>query len=861
MGEVYRARDTKLGRDVALKILPELFAADPDRLARFKREAQVLASLNHPHIAAIYEFEDAAGVHALVLELVEGPTLADRIAEGPIPLDEALPIARQIAEALETAHEHGIIHRDLKPANIKLRPDGTVKVLDFGLAKALDPTAVASGFSRKDLSMSPTITSPAMRTGAGMILGTAAYMSPEQARGRAVDKRTDIWAFGCVLYEMLTGRRPFDGDDVTEVLARIIEREPDLAALPASTPPSIWRLLRRCLEKDRTRRLPDIGVARIEIDDALAAPGPELPTIPAARGSSANERLLWAAAVLIAIAATAAMAWYVRPAAEGPAETRLQIVTPPPEISDRVGFSSFALSPDGRYIVYQSLGEREAHLWLRPLDGDDARALPGTERAQLPFWSPDSQSIGFFADGKLRTMGITDSSPQAIADASQAPGGTWGEDGTILFAASPTAPLSRVPARGGPAVDVTTLEAPAHVSHRFPRFLPDGRRFVFFVVARTEAQGLYAGSLDSKEIRRVLPSETAAVFVPPDVLLIGQQRALMAQRIDPGTLEPVGDARRVADRLLEEKNYLAEIPVSASWAGSIAYRRGEAEREIVWFDRGGVQVTRVGPPDRSQPLNIGLSPDGRTAAMDRYVDGSSDIWLMDMTRGFLRRITSHDSADNWPVWSPDGSRLAFASRRNGPLDIFGAPVSGNGREEALLESSENKYPTDWSADGKYLLYVVQTGRGLDVWALPMTGTDRQPFPVLETRFNEQGARLSPDGRWIAYHSDETGSDEIYVRAFRASGSALRVSPNGGTFPAWRADGRELFYLGGDNRMMAALVSTAASGSAVDVATPVALFSIRPGSAFTVTRDGQRFLVSRRTETSAEIPITVLQNWR
>jgi Tol biopolymer transport system component len=852
MGEVYRARDTKLGREVALKILPEAFALDPDRLARFKHEAQVLASLNHTNIAAIHGFEDSpstgsgqAGVHALVLELVEGPTLADRIAQGAMPLDEALPIARQIAEALEAAHEHGIIHRDLKPANVKLRPDGTVKVLDFGLAKTLERGAATSS-----MSMSPTLTSPAA-TGIGMILGTAAYMSPEQARGKIVDKRSDIWSFGCVLYEMLTGRRPFEGEDVTEVLARVLEREPNLTALPPEVPAAIGRLLRRCLEKDRKRRLPDIGVARLEIDEALTAPaGGATPAVPRP-AAARRERLLWAAAVLVA-ASAAGVGVFLRPSPVDAPEMRLQIVTPPGSPP-----SNFAISPDGQHVVYGGPGR----LWLRSLASEEARPLEGSTGGALPFWSPDSQSIAFFQAQQLKRIAIVGGTPQILTAAGSDWGGTWSAEGVILFAPAGTSPLFRIPATGGTPIEATRLTSPQQAGHRFPSFLPDGRRFLFFVTGTPAVQGVYLGSLDSTDATRVLESETAAVFTPPDYILFGRQDALFAQRVDPDSLERVGDPFLIAEDLMAHPNSAAGIALSSSLAGPVAYRASAetTRRQWTWFDRSGKQTGVVGEPGTALSNSVRLSPDGRTVATSRRINGNIDIWLSEIARGVADRFTSNPAADVRVVWSPDGARIAFDSARRGigRYDLYVADVANPGSETVLLESPENKNIWDWSPDGRFILYSLINGATRDLWALPLDG-DRKPFPVTQTVFEESAGRFSPDGRWIAYTSNESGSTQVYVRPFPGPGRAVRISTSGGGAPHWRADGREIFYFDG-NQLMAAPVAAQPTG--LDVSAPVMLFAAPAGRrAYDVSRDG-RFLIDVSLDGAPNPPITILLNWK
>jgi len=648
MGEVYRARDTKLHREVALKVLPDAFALDLDRIARFQREAQVLASLNHPNIAAIHGLEESSGAHALILELVEGPTLADRLVHGPIPLDEALPIARQIADALEAAHEHGVIHRDLKPANIKLRPDGTVKVLDFGLAKLTSPAE--AGHYTHDAS--PTITTPAM-TGVGVILGTAAYMSPEQAKGRTADKRSDIWAFGCVLYEMLTGTRAFAGEDVSDTLAFVLTKEPDWRALPETTPHPIARLLRRALHKDRKRRLSDIADARLEIDDA----DKEGPLTAANRShgtTSMRERLSWAIALVLALA-VGGLAFQVAtsPTGESAPELRVDIVTPAgPDPS------SFALSPDGRWLVYVGQSDGSSKLWLRSLTELTARVLPGTDGALQPFWSPDNRSIGFFANGKLKRIDIASGMPRTLADAAPGFGGAWSDDGLIVFASTSTTPLFRISANGGEPTPVTKLDPPRQANHLYPVFLPGSRDFLFYARGNAEGEGIYLGSLDSSATTRLIAADRPpAAYISPGWLLYMQQGALMAQRLNLNARRLEGNSIAVTDSVVRSaavSGAYAPAAFTASLAGMIAYQAGgEVQTQLTWFNRSGQQIATLGAPDDMDLSNPELSPDDQQVAFRRTIEGNPDVFVLIGAR--MIRRTFGSELDQYAVWSPDGS--------------------------------------------------------------------------------------------------------------------------------------------------------------------------------------------------------------
>jgi Tol biopolymer transport system component len=841
MGEVYRARDTRLKRDVAIKVLPDTFAHDADRLARLQREAELLATLNHPNIAGIYGFEESNGMRALVLELVEGPTLADRIARGAIPLDEALLVARQIADALEAAHEQSIIHRDLKPANIKLRPDGVVKVLDFGLAKLVEAPAASSA---SGLSQSPTITTPAMMTGVGMILGTAAYMSPEQAKGRPADKRSDVWAFGCVLYEMLAGRRAFEGEDVSDTLAQVLKSEPQWMALPSAAQPALRRLLRRCLTKDRKQRLSELGTARMEIDDALH---PSSDTIDVGGRTAANrgrERLAWTAAGVLLLATLALGAVvYMRRVSTGLApELRVAITTPADSDVYR-----FALSPDGEKLVYAQAGA----LWLRSLASEIPQRL--TEGGDFPFWSPDSQSIGFFHGGQLRRFDLSSGLLQMLAKAPIGIGGTWSADGTILYVPSHSSPAWRISAGGGGAQP--SKLATGQVGHRFPRFLPDGRHFLYLAMGTVDVRGIYVGSLDSPETHRLFASETQAIFAPPDSILYQRQGALLAQRIDLRTFKLVGDAVPVAPRVAVIAGNYNAIAVTASATGRLAYRPSDGFHQLVWLDRKGQRLASLGDPDDLRPYNARLSPDGRALAVDRTTEGDVDVWVVDTERGTRRRLTHDPVREAAAAWSPDGHRIAFASERSGVFAIHEMSVDGSGGETVLSSSSEPRLPRDWSSDGRFLLFLQQSPDGGDNdWVLPLAG-DRRPMPIAETTVRAAQSRFSPDSRWIAYQSSETGRSEVYIRPFPGSGAALQVSTKGGSVPRWQRDDHALVYL---DRNQVMSVPFALGSDVPTAGEPIVLFQLGARRLLDISPDGQRFLILEGT--APPTPITLILNW-
>ena len=859
MGKVWRAHHTALKRDDALKVLPDAFASDPDRLARFRREAQVLASLNHPNIAHVHGLEQSDGVQALVMELVEGPTLADRLAHGPIPVDEALPIAKQIAEALEAAHEQGIVHRDLKPANIKLRPDGTVKVLDFGLAKALEPASSAN----VNATASPTITSPAMMTGVGVLLGTAAYMSPEQARGKPVDKRSDIWTFGCVLYEMLTGKQAFTGDTITDILGSIVKIDPDWNALPADTPSSIRSVLRRCLQKDRAERLRDAGDVRIAIVDAHSAStqtdGAPLPSISRRR----QPVVLLSALAIVSLIAVGVVPWAFRPVPSAP-EMRLEITTPPTTDS-----ASLAISPDGQKIVFVATSEGQSKLWLRPLDSTSGRPLSGTDGASFPFWSPDSQSVGFFADAKLKRVDVDRGSVQILADAPSGRGGAWNRDGTIIFTPYPgNSALFRIPATGGTPSALTRREATKETSHRFPQFLPDGHHFLYYVQGTPESHGIYVGDLDGSQARRLIDVDSAPVYAASGQLLFVRQGTLIAQAFDAARLELQGSPFSVVDRIASASTAQGSVAVSASLAGPVVYRTASAggRRQFVWFDRSGKEVGKAGDPVAAEELSI--SPDGRRVALPQLINNNIDIWLLDLGRGVFSRFTFDAAIDVSATWSPDGRRIAWRSNPKGVYDIYGKPAIGPGSEELLLASALDKNPTDWSPDGRFLLYDnTDPKTGYDIWAVPVVG-DRKPFPVVQTALDERDAQFSPNGEWIAYESNESGRVEIYAQLFPGPGIKTQISTTGGAQVRWRRDGKELFYIALDGRLMAVPIRLASTTQTIEAGSPIPLFATRVGGAlsipyrqqYDISPDGQRFLMNTVTEEAAA-PITVILNWK
>ncbi len=894
MGEVYRARDTKLNRDVALKVLPEAFAADPQRMARFEREAQVLASLNHPNIAAIYGLEESGSTRALVMELVEGETLAERIGTAKaapstrsgsvgaiheLSLQETLQIARQVAEALEYAHDRGVVHRDLKPANIKITPEGTVKVLDFGLAKAMGPEDIS-----RDTSNSPTL-SLAM-TQAGFIVGTAAYMSPEQAKAKPIERRADIWAFGVVLFEMLSGKKLFEGETVSDILAAVIRAEPDWNMLPEETPPAIRRLVRRCLEKDPRQRLQAIGEARITIEESLAGGAKPIETQATASGVAPlppqpaeaipprRSRMPWiATAASLMVAAVFAVAYFIK--SPPPAGAIRSLIAVP----DKVNFAfdgtegGPVLSPDGTRLVFPGIDSsgKEA-LWLRPLDSLDAQRLQGTEGATFPFWSPGSRYLGFFQDGKLKKIDVTGGPPVLICDAADARGGAWSMNGTIVFAPAILAGgLESVPAAGGTPSRVAAPKGTgAAFSNRWPEFLPDGKHFIYLSgdlsAAGTQKLGIRIGEVGTNEEKFLIQADSEAIYTAPGYLLFLRGDTLMAQRFDAGSRKLEGEVFPVAEHIASPQLFRLGY-FSVSQTGLLIYSAAGASTsggQLVWVDGNGKEIGKIGPAGTLGPV---LSPDGKQVAYNLLSPGAPgpDLWLIDIKRGVQTRFTFGPSDNVTPVWSPDGSRIAYSSLRQSQYNIYVKDASGAGSATPLLESDPEKFPTDWSHDGRYIAFERMDPKGktkFDIWILPTSG-DHKPFAYLQTPFNEGGAMFSPDGHWMAYESDQSGSFEIYLSPFPAGGSKWQVSQGGGVQALWSRDGNKLYYIAPGGKLMEAAIKE--NGSAVQIGTPQELFqeqfqdSTSSGQSYAVAPDGKRFLVDKALQ-GASPPLTLVANW-
>jgi serine/threonine-protein kinase len=870
MGEVYRARDTKLARDVALKILTDAFALDAERIARFKREAQVLASLNHPHIGAIYGFEDGDGVHALVLELVDGPTLADRITQGPMPIDEALPIAKQIAEALEAAHEQGIVHRDLKPANIKVRADGTVKILDFGLAKLAEPTAAAA-----TLTQSPTITTPAM-TAAGFLLGTAAYMSPEQARGKAVDRRADVWSFGAVLYEMLTGRRAFPGDDMSEVIAATLRADPDWSALPSATSSAIRRLLYRCLDRDVRSRLSNMAMVRLELRDAETEPRDDVATVVGSpRRGSALYRLSPYAMMLVIAVVGVAEVWRARTRTDTPRPI-LRFSYELPDQSQLAGFNGnpVAISPDGSRIVYVANGR----LYVRALDQLEAVPIAGTEAggaggfARTPFFSADGQWIGFWQSGQLRKVSVSGGASATICENVVLPlGASWGRDGRILWGAGPVG-VQRVSANGGAAETLIALKTGERAAT--PQLLPEGG-WVLFVRyppnASIEQGQAVVQSQATGEQRVLLEGIRDVRYLDSGHLVYGRSNQLLIQAFDPRRGITGGEVVSVLNGVANSGSN-PSLHYAVSSTGTLVYVTGSPVGSIV---SRLVAMTRSGV--RSPLVDLAsmawfprFSPDGSRVAVALSAGSdptdSADLWVLD-ARGARTRVTFSGNNRYYPIWTRDGTRLTFAAGVGPANHLLSAPADGSGRTQTLLDIGTQSYPTSWSADGKTLaLYTVGPTR--DIAMLRIDGDKRTPKPFIATPFEERGAIFSPDGRWVAYVSNKSGRNDIYASPYPGPGDEVTISV-GGEEPVWGPSGTELFYRHDGKLLMVHIDSTP---TALTVGPPKAVFDdpyevdiggSQGGMAnYDISPDGTRFVM---VEVPRPVPgnssrLQIVVNW-
>jgi eukaryotic-like serine/threonine-protein kinase len=845
MGEVYRANDTRLDRTVAIKVVAGRPYINPEFRQRFEREARHIAALNHPRICTLFDVGHQDQISFLVMEYLEGETLSRRLRKGALSLEQTLKIGVEICEALASAHRHGIVHRDLKPGNVMLTKSGA-KLLDFGLAMSVAPMID----SAIDATMSPTQDHRLMPE--DVLVGTLPYMAPEQISGGRIDDRTDVFAFGALLYELATGKRAFEGTDRGDLIVKILDRNPPplLERVPTA-PPAFDRVVGKCLAKDPDERWQS---ARDLLDELkwIAAMPTSAATAPVAAGRR-RRALALVAAVAVTIAALAAAGAYFASAGKQPSVVKLALLPP-----DGAYFGNYAVSPDGTRVVFAAASNGKTQLWTRSLDAIAAQPLAGTADPHDPVWSPDGQAIAFFADGKLKKIAASGGSVQTICDAPDGRGASWGDSGIIVFAPNILGALSKVPASGGKPTPVTSLDAGRQEdSHRLPFFLPDGRHFLFIArSAKRENTRVDVGSLDNAERIHVLNIESKAIYTPPGYLLFlseGTEGGLMALPFDAKRLRASGDPVPVDAQMPFDVSTF-----SASSTGVLAFT-GVPPHRLMWFDRSGKPLPIASSADRIS--NIALSADGTRVAARRFFQGNYDIWVIDLARGTTSRATSNPAPDGAPVWSPDGERIAFSSERGSAGNIYITAASGAGSEEPVLSSDQPNDPTDWSSDGRFLLFTRQDPVTLkDVWALPLFG-DRRAFPVLQTQFLEEQAHLSPDGQWIAYVSNESGKWEVYLQGFPRASGRYQVSTAGGSQPRWRRDGREIYFVDPKSTLYAVGVNL---GAKVLIAQPRNLFPISlgdyaMGGRYAVTAEGDRFLVNV-DDTADTRAINVVLNW-
>jgi Tol biopolymer transport system component len=870
MGEVYRAIDTRLDREVAIKVLPSSLSKDEDRLRRFEQEARATSALNHPNILTVYDIGTHEGSPFIVAELLEGEELRDELNHGAIALRKAVDYATQIASGLAAAHAKGIVHRDLKPENIFVTTDGRVKILDFGLAK-LRPLSHAVD-SRSDIETQKVLTDP------GVVMGTVGYMSPEQVRGRDTDHRSDIFSFGVILYETLSGKRAFGGESMVEVMNAILKEEPpELSETSAKTNPALEQIVRRCLEKKPEMRFHsahDLGFALrtlfttsgSRMDTATALPA--VPEHPSHGRVFGNARLAWiVSGLFLLVAIVLAAVAYFRPATAVARAYRLSAL--PPEKAILKEGQAPIISPDGSRLAFVGVDSTgKAILYIRAIDSLTAQPLAGTDGAALPFWSPDGRSIGFFAAGKLKKIEAAGGPPATLADAPVARGGSWNRDGVIIFAPSPPGPIFRISAAGGEVKPLNVVNMAAGEFPRwFPQFLPDGLHYLYHSSAgrKPGTREIGVGSLDSQETKELLTADFAALYAPPGYLLFRREATLMALRFDTDKLQLAGDPFPIAEQVgFEGLTY--QTLVSASDNGVLAYQSlGAGKTQLIWFDRNGKELETIGPPGDYGDLS--LSSDDKRLAFHQvdFEKGNSDIWQMDLSSGSTSRLTFDPAVDFSPVWSPDGRHIAFASLREGAPNLFLKASSGAGEDELLFRSPLAKLPQDWSPDGRFLICgTVDPQTKWDLWVLSL-GEERKWEIFLQTPYNEQRASFAPNGRWIAYESDESGKREVYVKTYPASGAKWQVSAGGGSQPRFTRGGREMVFVGADRKLMSVDVKT--DGATFAFSAPRTLFETRicskddhPGNQYVVTADGQRFLINTVSESAASAPVTVVINW-
>ena len=865
MGEVYKARDSRLDRIVAIKVLPTHLADRSELRERFDREAKTIASLTHPHICTLHDISHQDDIDFLVMEYIEGETLAQRLQKGALPIQQTLQYAIEIADTLDKAHRKGITHRDLKPGNIMLTKSGT-KLLDFGLAKLTQGAAPATPESQL-----PTMKSAV--TAEGTILGTLQYMAPEQIEAKEVDARTDIFAFGALVYEMATGKRAFEGKTSASVMASILKDEPPaMSSLMPMTPPALDRVVKKCLAKEPDQRWQTASDLCGELK-WIAEGGTQAGVAAApitSRGS--RERLVWSVTVGVLVAALALGAFEFLQHTPQPAQTTRFFVSPPEMQSlARTGTvttgstAPLSVSPDGRRLAFVAGSPDGKYLlWVRSLDTLSAQSLAGTEGASSPFWSPDSTALGFFAGGKLKKIDVSGGPAITLCDAPDSRGGTWSREGVIVFNPGNRTALQKVPASGGVPTAATVL-AQGEVGHYRPSFLPDGKHFLYRGAKGSETSGpIYLGSLDSAERKLLLTADASNAIYTEGHLLFLRETTLMAQPFDLRRLALAGSAFPIAENIQTQGNFPPSGVFSASENGVLAYQGGgaTANSQLIWFDRTGKQIGVLGVPAVAYS-GIEVSPDERQVSVSIPDESGKgrDIWFYDVARGLRTRFTFDRTQMSGSIWSPDGSRVVFNSERKGHMDLYQKSSSGAGAEEVLLEDNLDKYPGSWSPDGRFILYISLGGpTGFDLFALPLFG-DRKPISFLQTQFNETSGRFSPDGRWVAYSSDESGRYEVYVAPFPGPGGKWQISTAGGVWPRWRRDGNEIFYLSPGRALMAAAVN--GKGSSFEVGAVKLLFQTRATGQvdrYAVSADGQRFLINTAPEQEASVPITVVVNW-
>jgi serine/threonine protein kinase len=867
MGEVYRARDTRLDRTVAIKVLPSDLASNPDLKARLQREARAISALQHPHICVLHDVGSQDNVDYLVMEFLEGETLAERLRRGPLPLDQLVKVGAEIADALDKAHRAGIVHRDLKPGNIMLTRSGA-KLLDFGLAKPVTMMVAGSSHSAPLLSAAMTISSPSPQnsplTSAGSIVGTMQYMAPEQLQGKEADARTDIFAFGAVLYEMATGQRAFSGKSQLSVATAILENDPaPVSSIKPGLPAALDAIVATCLAKDPEERFASAHDIKLQLKQVEVAHG-DAPRLPAPGGDRGKLRpaLPWlVAATLLALLVVTAMSywrWRHQP------QPVLRSFLIPPDKSDpngRAGYS--ALSPDGsRWAVVAPDAAGSPVLYIRPLNSLTAQALAGTDDALDPFWSPDSRSVAFWGHNKLKRVDASGGPVQTICDAPIGRGGSWSQEGTIIYKLANTQTLLRVPAQGGTPVAASELDVSRQEdSHNWPWFLPDGKHYIFLAHSSSpEHTGIAVGSLDSKQHRFLFPNDTNAAYASGYLVYVSGGY-LLAQKFDVDRLEPVGEAVRIAEQVSAVlHNYHGTFAVAQT--GTLLYFRGATGgSQLILRDRSGKTLGVLGPAARYVCPRV--SPDGKQLAVGIEDDaGKSDIWLLNFDRGTRTRLTFDPGSAEVPTWAPDGTKIYYASTRAGQTHIYARLANGAGTEEAILNTpGVVAYPSDISSDGRYLVYDHNEGSGRAIWTLPLFG-DRKPSPLVQNNFGSVVPKLSPDGKFVAYMGNDTGRYELYLTPFPGGGAKWQVSEHGGNVPLWRGDGKELYYQSGNDLVAVAVREV---GSGVELGNPQRLFAISPvsgnnGPYELIARDGSKFLINTSPEVSTTDPPVLITNW-